>query len=326
MWPYLLGHYKFGTTREERESVDNGVRTLYERTMSEWLAIEAIIKQRDKEIMVANLAKLSSESTDGHISLARKDSSLSNDVFESQSFDESDTDFSPPETLPEERESSATGTTCTPTTDRKQSLMDFNIQIEMTDQVTQTELVVDSQGPSKSFSDSPDDGLGDSIARQSSPERSKLDSAGSVCDSEGTDLSKADREGSIERTVIPPKLSTDSTGVDDREECMMSDASRSVILSADSADGDDDYSVGDRTDHHDAEDEQSEGREEEEMDESGTELLPKPMEMDSSSKSPSFDIQETSLHIVEPSRLINVFEVLYQYRVCVPKTTMSLQC
>ncbi|KAL5017363.1 hypothetical protein ScPMuIL_006952 [Solemya velum] len=279
VWPYLLGHYKFGTTCEERESVDAGVRTLYERTMSEWLAIEAIIKQRDKEIMVANLAKLSSE-TDGHISLARKDSSLSNDVFESQSFDESDTDFSPPETLPEERESSATGTTCTPTTDRKQSLMDFNLQTEMTDQVTQTELVVDRPEQSKSFSDSPDDGLGDSIARQSSPERSKLDSAGSVCDSEGTDLSKADRDGSVERTMIPPKLSTDSAGVDDREECMMSDASRSMILSVDSAD--DDYSGGDRTDHHDAEDEQSEGRDEEEMEESGPELLPKPMEMDSS--------------------------------------------
>lgn len=31
--------------------------------MTEWLAIEAIVKQRDKEIMAANLAKLSSEST-----------------------------------------------------------------------------------------------------------------------------------------------------------------------------------------------------------------------------------------------------------------------
>jgi len=33
--------------------------------MSEWLAVEAIVRQRDKETMAANLAKLSSESTSG---------------------------------------------------------------------------------------------------------------------------------------------------------------------------------------------------------------------------------------------------------------------
>lgn len=49
--------------------------------MSEWLAIEAIIRQRDKEVIAANLAKLSQESTDGHIPLVRKDSSLSNEVW-----------------------------------------------------------------------------------------------------------------------------------------------------------------------------------------------------------------------------------------------------
>ena len=52
----------------------------YEKVMSEWLAVEAIIRQRDKETVAANLAKLSQESTDGHIPLVRKDSSLSNEV------------------------------------------------------------------------------------------------------------------------------------------------------------------------------------------------------------------------------------------------------
>lgn len=37
--------------------------------MSEWLAVEAIVRQRDKEIMAANLAKLSSESTNSEIPL-----------------------------------------------------------------------------------------------------------------------------------------------------------------------------------------------------------------------------------------------------------------
>lgn len=33
--------------------------------MSEWMAVEAIIRQKDRETMAANLAKLSSESTSG---------------------------------------------------------------------------------------------------------------------------------------------------------------------------------------------------------------------------------------------------------------------
>lgn len=33
--------------------------------MTEWLAVEAIVRQKDKETMAANIAKLSSESTSG---------------------------------------------------------------------------------------------------------------------------------------------------------------------------------------------------------------------------------------------------------------------
>ena len=55
-------------------------------------------------------------------------------MFESQSLDEWD-DFSHPETVPEE--SSATGTTCTPTPDRKQS-MDLPLQDQVIDKMKQT--------------------------------------------------------------------------------------------------------------------------------------------------------------------------------------------
>ncbi|XP_069135231.1 small G protein signaling modulator 1-like isoform X4 [Argopecten irradians] len=214
VWPYLLGHYSFSSTPEERQKVDEVMRTMYERTMSEWLAIEAIVKQRDKEIMAANLAKLSSHSSDGPIPLVRKDSSLSNDVFESQqSFDEWD-DFSHPETVPEE--SSATGTTCTPTPDRKQSMELHLQQSEVIEKMTQTEILLEKRDyVCTSFSDSPDDGLGDSIARQSSQERSKLDSAG---DSEGTDISRADREGSMERHIIVTKMSCSMDSAEADEE------------------------------------------------------------------------------------------------------------
>ena len=74
----MLGHYSFSSTPEQREKVDKQMRWMYEKTMSEWLAVEAIVRQREKEIMAANLIKMSSESTDGQIPLVRKDSSLSN--------------------------------------------------------------------------------------------------------------------------------------------------------------------------------------------------------------------------------------------------------
>ncbi|KAF8765069.1 Small G protein signaling modulator 1 like protein [Argiope bruennichi] len=89
VWPYLLGHYAFGSTESERQEHNMSVQTSYETTMSEWLAVEAIVKQRDKEQMAANLAKLSSESTNSEIPLVGpKDANLSNDVFEDMSSTE----------------------------------------------------------------------------------------------------------------------------------------------------------------------------------------------------------------------------------------------
>ncbi|XP_052224639.1 small G protein signaling modulator 1-like [Dreissena polymorpha] len=208
VWPFMLGHYKFDSSIEDREFLDKKTQTLYEKTMSEWLAIEAIIRQREKEVMAANLAKLSSESTDGNIPLVRKDSSLDNDVFLSQSFDSDE--FSHPETVPEE--SSATGTTCC-TPDRKQSM---DLHFEVSDKLTQTDacsFITKREYLTSYTTDSPDDGLGDSIARHSSQERLKSDSLG---DSESTDLSKPDREGSTERARLI-KMSADSSGLEEDE-------------------------------------------------------------------------------------------------------------
>ncbi|KAJ8312140.1 hypothetical protein KUTeg_009513 [Tegillarca granosa] len=244
VWPYLLGHYRFKSTPEEREKVDINMRTMYEKTMSEWLAVEAIVKQREKEVMLANIAKLSSESTDGQIPLVRKDSTLSNDVFESQSFDEWD-DISHPETVPEE--SSATGTTCTPTQDRKQSLDLVNQQsVENVEQTPQNEIVIEAKREylRTSFSDSPDDGLGDSIAHQSSQERSKLDSADSDL---GTDIYKPD--SSFERTTLSKlSCSIDSAEADD-EDARESD------------------NEGDGDDEHEEEEEEEDERMEEDLNE-----------------------------------------------------------
>lgn len=62
VWPYLLEHYRFEDTHETKANHDREMRQYYEMIMSEWLAVEAIVRQRDKEIVAANLAKLSSES------------------------------------------------------------------------------------------------------------------------------------------------------------------------------------------------------------------------------------------------------------------------
>ncbi|XP_068623673.1 small G protein signaling modulator 2-like [Battus philenor] len=69
VWPYLLGYYEFGSTAEQRSAQDVAYRRQYETTMSEWLCVEAIVKQRDREATAASIARLTEASgrvkTDG---------------------------------------------------------------------------------------------------------------------------------------------------------------------------------------------------------------------------------------------------------------------
>lgn len=97
VWPFLLGHYSFGSTTEERASLDETSRHYYETTMSEWLAVEAIVRQRDKEKTASVVAKLSSESgSDQKTKQLDPDNDMENDVFEENGYsDISDTDESP---------------------------------------------------------------------------------------------------------------------------------------------------------------------------------------------------------------------------------------
>lgn len=89
VWPYLLNHYEFGMTQEERKERDTEMQQHYEITMTEWLAIEVIVKQRDKEIAAANLAKLSSESTAESTDLTEARNGSNDVFFEAQNEDES---------------------------------------------------------------------------------------------------------------------------------------------------------------------------------------------------------------------------------------------
>jgi hypothetical protein len=58
IWPYLLGHYKWSYNEKDRAAVDKKVKTQYENKLSDWMAIEAIVRQKDKETTAANIAKL----------------------------------------------------------------------------------------------------------------------------------------------------------------------------------------------------------------------------------------------------------------------------
>ncbi|KAF5906914.1 small G protein signaling modulator 1-like isoform X2, partial [Clarias magur] len=79
VWPFLLGHYHFTMTTDERKEVDEQVRACYEQTMSEWLGCEAIVRQREKEQHAAALAKCASGAS---VDL-RQDSTISTDSSQS---------------------------------------------------------------------------------------------------------------------------------------------------------------------------------------------------------------------------------------------------
>ncbi|XP_067639630.1 small G protein signaling modulator 1-like [Eurosta solidaginis] len=86
VWPYLLGHYRFGSTTEDRQKQDEACKHYYETTMSEWLAVDAIVQQREKEKTACAVAKLSSGSNSGNDKTVRAveidNAELENEVFE----------------------------------------------------------------------------------------------------------------------------------------------------------------------------------------------------------------------------------------------------
>ncbi|XP_029782680.1 small G protein signaling modulator 2 isoform X3 [Suricata suricatta] len=83
VWPFLLGHYKFGMSKKEMEQVDSAVAARYKRVLAEWKACEAAVRQREQDTQPATLPKFSSGSSiDSHVQrLIHRDSTISNDVF-----------------------------------------------------------------------------------------------------------------------------------------------------------------------------------------------------------------------------------------------------
>ncbi|KAL7986992.1 hypothetical protein Chor_005911 [Crotalus horridus] len=53
VWPFLLGHYKFGMSKKKMELVDEDIVRRYQKVMSEWKACEVVVKLREKESQTA---------------------------------------------------------------------------------------------------------------------------------------------------------------------------------------------------------------------------------------------------------------------------------
>ncbi len=83
VWPYLLGQYKWTFNDQDKRDHDKKLRSQYENKLSDWMAIEAIVRQRDKETQAASIAKISgTDSIDKQASFAASQH-ISNEVFES---------------------------------------------------------------------------------------------------------------------------------------------------------------------------------------------------------------------------------------------------
>jgi hypothetical protein len=54
-----LGHYKWRFGPSECDDMDRKTHAAYENKLSDWMAIEAIVRQKDKEVTAASIAKLS---------------------------------------------------------------------------------------------------------------------------------------------------------------------------------------------------------------------------------------------------------------------------
>uniref|UniRef100_A0A3B3DSF5 Small G protein signaling modulator 2 n=1 Tax=Oryzias melastigma TaxID=30732 RepID=A0A3B3DSF5_ORYME len=111
VWPFLLGHYKFGMGKSDMSQIDAKISERYQQVMKEWKACELIVKQREKEMQSAIFSKLSSGSSiDSHVlRLAHRDSTISNEVF--MSVDEPDAGS---QETPSADESTPTMTTLAP--------------------------------------------------------------------------------------------------------------------------------------------------------------------------------------------------------------------
>ncbi|XP_008563842.1 PREDICTED: small G protein signaling modulator 2 isoform X3 [Galeopterus variegatus] len=124
VWPFLLGHYKFGMSKKEMEQVDAVVAARYQQVLAEWKACEVAVRQREREAHPATLTKFSSGSSiDSHVQrLIHRDSTISNDVFISVDDLEPPGPQGPEDSRPKPEQELGAGTPGTAVIEQQQSV------------------------------------------------------------------------------------------------------------------------------------------------------------------------------------------------------------
>ncbi|KAF7471474.1 Hypothetical predicted protein [Marmota monax] len=124
VWPFLLGHYKFGMSKKEMEQVDTAVAARYQQVLAEWKACEVVVRQREREAHPATLTKFSSGSSiDSHVQrLIHRDSTISNDVFISVDDLEPPGPQCPEDSRPKPEQEPGVGTPGTAMVEQQQSV------------------------------------------------------------------------------------------------------------------------------------------------------------------------------------------------------------
>ncbi|XP_029417318.1 small G protein signaling modulator 2 isoform X6 [Nannospalax galili] len=128
VWPFLLGHYKFGMSKKEMEQVDAAVAARYQQVLAEWKACEVVVRHREQEAHPATLTKFSSGSSiDSHVQhLMHRDSTISNDVFISVDDLELPGPQDPEDCTPKPEEEVETGTPGTAMVEEQQQSVEFD--------------------------------------------------------------------------------------------------------------------------------------------------------------------------------------------------------
>ncbi|XP_069339586.1 small G protein signaling modulator 2 isoform X3 [Eulemur rufifrons] len=124
VWPFLLGHYKFGMSKKEMEQVDAVVAARYQQVLADWKACEVVVRQRERDAHPATLTKFSSGSSiDSHVQrLIHRDSTISNDVFISVDDLEPPGPQGPEDSRPKPEQEPGAGTQGTAMVEQQQSV------------------------------------------------------------------------------------------------------------------------------------------------------------------------------------------------------------
>lgn len=83
MWPYLLGHYKFGSTPRDRQATDKAANEEFHSIMEEWKDVESVIRQQEKE---NEMDGISMDSTGSRDEVYEQLEMISNGLEKSENF------------------------------------------------------------------------------------------------------------------------------------------------------------------------------------------------------------------------------------------------